>query len=140
MFPCPDDGEDFVLDGFFKCPFILAGFVQDFLVAVLDVDEAQFAFEFFGFFHGVGRGVEGVAGVEAEADAGMRGGVEKISRFFGCFDVGGDVRMEDEIEAEFLRDFFGVGDDFADVLPLLGVQRRAAWIVSATGEGVAAGS
>src|SRR6185312_12354525 len=53
----PDDGEDFVFDSFFKRPFISTGFDQDILVAVFDVDEAQLAFEFLRFFHGIGSGV-----------------------------------------------------------------------------------
>src|ERR1700685_4247267 len=59
----PDDREDFVFDGFFKRPFVLASFSQSLLIAVFNVDEAQFAFEFFCFFHRVGMSVVGVAGV-----------------------------------------------------------------------------
>src|ERR1700722_17985260 len=134
----PDDREDFVFDGFFKGPFIFARFGEDFLIAVLDVDEAEFAFEFFRFFHRVGLGKEGVARVEAETNSCVRSRVEKLFSFFGGFNVSRDVRMEDEIEAEFLRDLFGTGNDFADVLPLFGVQLGASGIVGAAGEGVAA--
>ena len=35
-----DYGENFVLDGFLEGPLVLARFVENFVVAVLDMDEA----------------------------------------------------------------------------------------------------
>jgi len=66
-----DHGEHFVLDGFFEGPLILARFFENFIVAVLDVDEAELVFVLVGFGDGVAVAVNAVAGVEAEADVGV---------------------------------------------------------------------
>ncbi len=66
-----DNGEHLVLDGFFENPLISAGLLQNLVVAVLHVDETQFALEPAGFLDRVTVTVEAMACIQAQTNIGM---------------------------------------------------------------------
>ena len=53
--------------------------------------------------------VEAVASIKTQAYIGVRSHIEEPFAFFRRFDVGSHVRMEDQVESEFICNFFGVG-------------------------------
>src|SRR5499425_945010 len=114
-----DDREDLVFDGFLEGPLVVPRLLEDFSIAVLDVNETKFALVFLRFRHGIAVAVDAVAGVEAKADVRVRSAIEEALAFFGRLNIGGDVRMEYEVQPEFVGHFFRLLDNLAHVLPLV---------------------
>src|ERR1700684_212980 len=127
-------GENFVLDRFFKSPFIATSLLQYFRVAILDVNEAQLVLVLLRFSHRITVAINAMSGVQTQAHISVRSCVIKKLAFFGSFHVGGDVRMKYEIESKFVGHFFGIGDNFPNVLSLFCCERRAVSIVHVHGK------
>ena len=100
-----DDREDFVFDGFLEAPLVVPRLLEDFSIAVLDVNETKLALVFLRFRHGIALAVDAVAGVEAKADVRLRSAIEEALAFFGRLNIGGDVRWNTRSSPNSLATF-----------------------------------
>ena len=114
-----DDREHFMFNGLFEGPLFRPGFLQYFLVAILEVDKTQLALELLGFPYRITQTVNAMTGIESQTYIGVRSGVKKSLALLGSLHVGGDVRMKHQVQPEFVGHLFRIGNQLAHMLPLL---------------------